>query len=95
MPEYQTAHERNVYKTIAIVSNTKKLIQNINMQSLHDLRSLQKPETKVEEVLAAVIIIRKKILIFKQHKVFYGNIETIKNLSKLLGLLEVLLKNRD
>ncbi len=94
MPEYQTAHERNVYKTIAIVSNTKKLIQNINMQSLHDLRSLQKPETKVEEVLAAVIIIRKKILIFKQ-QVFYGNIETIKNLSKLLGLLEVLSKNRD
>jgi hypothetical protein len=94
LPEYQTAHERNVYKTIAIVSNTKKLIQNINMQSLHDLRSLQKPETKVEEVLAAVIIIRKKILIFKQ-QVFYGNIETIKNLSKLLGLLEVLSKNRD
>ena len=59
LPEYQTAHERNVYKTIAIVSNTKKLIQNINMQSLQELRSLQKPDTKVEEILAAVIIIRK------------------------------------
>ena len=34
------------------------------MQSLHDLRSLQKPELKVEEVLAAVIIIRKYYMFF-------------------------------
>ena len=30
------------------------------MQSLHDLRSLQKPDSKVEDILAAVIIICTK-----------------------------------
>jgi dynein heavy chain len=59
LPEYQKAHERNVYKTVAIVANTKKLIQNINMTSLQELRSLQKPSTTVEDVLASVIIICK------------------------------------
>ncbi len=59
LPEYQTAHERNVFKTVAVVSHTKALIQNINMQSLQELRSLQKPDLKIEEVLAAIIIILK------------------------------------
>jgi dynein heavy chain len=59
LPEYQTAHERNVFKTVAVVSNTKALVQNINMHSLQDLRSLQKPDVKIEEILAAIIIILK------------------------------------
>ncbi len=59
LPEYQSAHERNVYKTVAIVANTKKLIQNINMASLQELRSIGKPSTHVEDILAAVIIILK------------------------------------
>ena len=57
LPEYQHAHERNVYKTVAIVANTKKLIQNINMNSLQELRIIQKPDSKVEDILASVIII--------------------------------------
>ncbi|CAF0814108.1 unnamed protein product [Brachionus calyciflorus] len=59
LPEYQSAHERNVYKTVAIVANTKKLIQNINMNSLQELRSIQKPDSKMEDILAAVIMILK------------------------------------
>jgi hypothetical protein len=59
LPEFQSAHERNVYKTVAIVSNTKKLIQNINMNSLQELRSVQKPDSKVEDILAAIIMILK------------------------------------
>ena len=57
MPEYKQAHERNVYKTVAILANTKKLIQKINMTSLQELRSVQKPDQKVEDILASVIII--------------------------------------
>ena len=57
LPEFQFAHERNVYKTVAIVSNTKKQIQSMNMQSLQELRSTQKPEIVVEDTLAAVIMI--------------------------------------
>lgn len=43
---------------MAIVANTKKLIQNINMNSLQELRGIQKPEPKMEDILAAVIMIR-------------------------------------
>ena len=57
LPEYQSAHERNVYKTVAIVANTKRLIQNVNMASLQELRSISKPSTRVEDILASVIII--------------------------------------
>ena len=59
MPEYQAAHERNLFKTVAIVSNTKKLIKNINMVSLQELRGVQKPDAKMEDILAAVIMICK------------------------------------
>ena len=59
LPEFQSAHERNVYKTVAIVANTKKLIQNINMNSLQELRGVSKPSGRVEDILASVIIILK------------------------------------
>lgn len=61
LPEYQLAHERNVYKTVAVVANTKKLIQTINMDSLQELRSVQKPDTKMEDILSGIIIIRKQL----------------------------------
>ncbi len=51
------AHERNVYKTIAVVSNTKALIRNVNMNSLQELRGIQKPDSRMEDILAAVIMI--------------------------------------
>ncbi len=44
-------------KTVAIVGSTKKLIQTMNMQSLQELRSVQKPESVLEDTLAAVIMI--------------------------------------
>lgn len=51
---------------MAILANTKRLIQNINMSSLQELRSVQKPDQKVEDILASVIIICnfKKYLFF-------------------------------
>jgi hypothetical protein len=44
---------------VAIVSKTKKLIEDMNMHSLQELRSIQKPEAKMEDILAGVIMICK------------------------------------
>jgi hypothetical protein len=59
LPEHQLAHERNLFKSVAILATTRKLIQNINMDSLQELRVIQKPTIKMEDTLAAVIIILK------------------------------------
>ena len=64
MPEYQVAHERAVYKTVAIVADTKKIVQNINMDSLAELRAMNKPILEVEDLLAAVIMICTNALCF-------------------------------
>jgi len=58
LPEYQVAHERAVYKTVAVVADTKKVIQNISLEGLSQLRSMQKPQNEVEDLLAAIIILR-------------------------------------
>jgi dynein heavy chain len=64
LPEYQLAHERNVYKTVAVMSHTKQLIKNINMTSLQELRGVQKPDAHMEDILAAVIMIRNICFVF-------------------------------
>ena len=57
LPEYQVAHERAVYKTTAIIKDTKGIIQQMSLESLSELRSMQKPIIDVEELMAAIIII--------------------------------------
>ena len=57
LPEYQVAHERAVYKTVAIVADTKKIVQNINLESLAELRAMQKPSIEIEDLMAAIIMI--------------------------------------
>lgn len=64
LPEFQLAHERNVYKTVALVGSTKKVIENMSMESLQELRTVQKPDSVVEDTLAAVIMIRNQELHF-------------------------------
>ncbi|XP_052258855.1 uncharacterized protein LOC127863384 isoform X2 [Dreissena polymorpha] len=59
LPEYQVAHERAVYKAIAIVADTKKVVQNINIDKLHELRAMQKPIIDIEDLMAAIIMILK------------------------------------
>ena len=59
LPEYQVAHERAVYKTVAIVADTKKIVQNINLESLAELRAMQKPSIEIEDLMAAIIMIRE------------------------------------
>lgn len=61
------AHERAVYKAIAIVADTKKVVQNINIDKLHELRAMQKPIIDIEDLMAAIIMICKflQILITK------------------------------
>ncbi len=59
LPEYQVAHERAVYKAIAIVSDTKKIVQSMDIDSLAELRAMQKPIIDIEDLMAAIIMIRK------------------------------------
>ena len=55
------AHERAVYKTVAIVADTKKVVQNINLESLAELRAMQKPVIDIEDLMAAIIMICKPV----------------------------------
>lgn len=57
LPEYQIAHERAVFKAAAVVSDTKRVLKNLDGQGLAELRALQKPDNEIEDLLAAIIII--------------------------------------
>ena len=57
LPEYQIAHERAVFKTVAVVSDTKRVLKTLDGQGLAELRALQKPDNEIEDLLAAIIII--------------------------------------
>ncbi|XP_064650622.1 uncharacterized protein LOC135502065 isoform X3 [Lineus longissimus] len=59
LPEYQVSHERAVYKSIAIVMDTKKIITSIDPESLQELRSMSKPIIDIEDLMAAIIIVLK------------------------------------
>ncbi len=59
LPEYQVAHERAVFKAIAVVSDTKKVVREMDIESLGELRAMQKPVVEVEDLLAAIIIARE------------------------------------
>lgn len=48
-----------MYKAIAIVADTKKVVQNINIDKLHELRAMQKPIIDIEDLMAAIIMICK------------------------------------
>lgn len=59
LPEYQTAHERAVFKAAAVVSDTKRVLKNLDALGLAELRALQKPDSEIEDLLASIIIIVK------------------------------------
>ncbi|XP_071095883.1 uncharacterized protein [Haliotis cracherodii] len=59
LPEYQVAHERAVYKAIAIVADTKKVVQNMNIEKLAELRAMSKPIIDIEDLMATIIMILK------------------------------------
>ena len=61
LPEYQVAHERAVFKAIAIVGDTKKIVQNMDIDSLSELRAMQKPSIDIEDLMAAIIMICKYV----------------------------------
>ena len=50
-----------MYKAIAIVADTKKVVQNINIDKLHELRAMQKPIIDIEDLMAAIIMICKYV----------------------------------
>ena len=54
---FQVAHERAVYKAIAVVADTKKVVQQMDIDSLSELRGMQKPIIDIEDLMAAIIMI--------------------------------------
>lgn len=59
LPEYQVAHERAVYKAIAIVADTKKVVKLMDKDKLAELRGMSKPSIDIEDLMAAIIMIRQ------------------------------------
>ncbi|GFS27875.1 dynein beta chain, flagellar outer arm [Elysia marginata] len=57
LPEYQVAHERAVYKAIAIVADTKKVVKLMDVDDLAELRGMQKPSLEIEDLMAAIIML--------------------------------------
>ena len=57
LPEYQVAHERAVYKAIAIVADTKKVVKMMDREKLAELRAMSKPSIDIEDLMAAIIMI--------------------------------------
>ncbi|CAG5131868.1 unnamed protein product, partial [Candidula unifasciata] len=57
LPDYQAAHEKAVYKVIAIVADTKKVVKLINVADLAEMRALQKPTPDIEDLMAAIIML--------------------------------------
>ncbi|XP_051786676.1 dynein axonemal heavy chain 9-like isoform X2 [Erpetoichthys calabaricus] len=59
LPELHLAHERSVYKCSAIVSNIKKNVGEIDIESLGELRAMQKPDADIEDLMASIITVLK------------------------------------
>ncbi|KAJ1184768.1 hypothetical protein NDU88_001571 [Pleurodeles waltl] len=59
LPEYQLAHEKAVYKASAIIADIKKLVMDMDITALGELRGMQKPDVDTEELMASIIIILK------------------------------------
>lgn len=50
-----------MFKAAAVVSDTKRVLKNLDGQGLTELRAMQKPDNEIEDLLAAIIIIGKYI----------------------------------
>ncbi|XP_033641711.1 dynein beta chain, flagellar outer arm-like [Asterias rubens] len=59
LPQYSLAHARAVYKTVAVVQDTKKVVQELDINSLGELRGMQKPDVDIEDLMASIIMILK------------------------------------
>ena len=58
LPQYTLAHARAVYKTAAVVQDTKTIVQELDINSLGELRGMQKPDVDIEDLMASIIMIR-------------------------------------
>ena len=53
-----------MFKAAAIVKDTKQVLLDLDMKGLGDLRSMQNPDSEIEDLLASIIIIGK---LFSNH----------------------------
>ena len=57
LPQYQLGHERAIFKSLAVVADTKKLLQRLNPIELVELRALQRaPNDHIHQVFAAIVV---------------------------------------
>ncbi|XP_043910785.1 dynein beta chain, flagellar outer arm-like [Protopterus annectens] len=59
LPKYELAHEQAIYKSSAILSDLKDLVQQMDITALGELRAMQKPDVDIEELMASIIILLK------------------------------------
>ncbi|KAM9320087.1 uncharacterized protein PAF06_004553 [Gastrophryne carolinensis] len=59
LPQYQVALEKAEYKCSAILENIKDIVHSMDISALAELRSMQKPDVDIEELMASIIIILK------------------------------------
>ena len=57
LPRYQIAHERAIFKASRIVKDTKQVVESLDTTSLAELRSMQKPDVDIEDLMGAIIMI--------------------------------------
>lgn len=58
-PDFEHAHQLAVQEKERVVSMSREMVQQMDQQSLAELRSLQRPPPDIEELLVAVITILK------------------------------------
>ncbi|CAF1029825.1 unnamed protein product [Adineta steineri] len=59
LSEYELTEEKNLYKCLTIITDARKLIEQLDMKTLQELRLVTKAEKSVEDTLAAIIMILK------------------------------------
>ncbi|GAB1609466.1 hypothetical protein Ahia01_001232200 [Argonauta hians] len=59
LSDYQSGHERAVYKTTKIVANCKTLVDSLNPEELVQLKMVTEPPQEILHIFAALIIIVK------------------------------------
>ena len=62
LPQYQVAHERSIFKSMALVADTKKGLQQLAPVELIELRSLQRtPNEHALDLMSTIVVARRLV----------------------------------
>ncbi|CAF1066039.1 unnamed protein product [Adineta steineri] len=77
--EYELTQQKNLYKCLAIATDPRNLIEQLDVESFQELRLVIKAEKSVKDTLAAIIMI---LLILNEHKLVEVFIQIIMPMRK-------------